>query len=242
MAKSTASGGRRRNSTAAPQSDADRIIDAALARMVSEGWRQLSLAAIAEAAGLPILQVYRIFGSKQAILRGLYRKIDQAVLAQPPQAEAEERPRDRLFDLLMRRFDALKPHKPALKVLRRELVGDPVTALCAGGLVASFDAVDARGGRYRYRRVARRPRCQADGGRLLVDDARLGARRFAGSRGHDGGTRRAPASDRALARGRLSSGAHWRARSRLILLRCKKGLDASDERADIAFVVHCTMT
>jgi AcrR family transcriptional regulator len=135
MAKSTASGGRRRNSTAAPQSDADRIIDAALARMVSEGWRQLSLAAIAEAAELPILQVYRIFGSKQAILRGLYRKIDQAVLAQPPQAEAEERPRDRLFDLLMRRFDALKPHKAALKVLRRELVGDPVTALCAGGLL-----------------------------------------------------------------------------------------------------------
>ena len=81
MAKSTASGGRRRNSTAAPQSDADRIIDAALARMASEGWRQLSLAAIAEAAELPILQVYRIFGSKQAILRGLYRKIDQAVLA-----------------------------------------------------------------------------------------------------------------------------------------------------------------
>jgi AcrR family transcriptional regulator len=209
MAKSTASGGRRRNSTAAPQSDADRIIDAALARMVSEGWRQLSLAAIAEAAGLPILQVYRIFGSKQAILRGLYRKIDQAVLAQPPQAEAEERPRDRLFDLLMRRFDALKPHRPALKVLRRELVRDPVTALC---------------------------------GRLLIYDARLGARRFVGSRGHDGGTRRAPASDRALARDRLSSRAHRRARSRLILLRCKKGLDASNERADIAFVVHCTMT
>ncbi len=32
----------------------------------------------------------------------------------------------------MRRFDALQPYKPALDVLRRELLGDPVTALCAG--------------------------------------------------------------------------------------------------------------
>jgi hypothetical protein len=53
-------------------------------------------------------------------------------LAELPAAEADERPRDRLFDLLMRRFDALQPHKPALDVLRRELPGDPITALCAG--------------------------------------------------------------------------------------------------------------
>ena len=32
----------------------------------------------------------------------------------------------------MRRFDALQPYKPALDVLRRELLGDPVAALCAG--------------------------------------------------------------------------------------------------------------
>ena len=127
-------GGRsRRGQNADPSwADADRIIDAALALVPTEGWRGLSLAAIADRAQLPILQVYRIFRSKQAILRGLYRRIDEIVLAEPPTAEADERPRDRLFDLLMRRFDALRPHKPALDVLRRELPGDPVTALCAG--------------------------------------------------------------------------------------------------------------
>jgi AcrR family transcriptional regulator len=92
----------------------------------------LSLSAIAAAAGLPILQVYRVFHSKQAILCGLYSRIDQIVLADPPSAEPDERARDRLFDLLMRRFDALRPYKPALDVLRRDLLGDPVTALCAG--------------------------------------------------------------------------------------------------------------
>src|SRR5262249_56106687 len=113
------------------RSEADRIIDAALAQVASEGWRHLSLAAIADAANLPILRVYRTFGSKQAILRGLYRRIDEAALAELPPAEPAERPRDRLFDLLMRRFDTLRPYKPALEVLRRELRGDPVTILCS---------------------------------------------------------------------------------------------------------------
>jgi AcrR family transcriptional regulator len=131
MAKAGARSGRGRNSGASP-SEADRIIDAALALVATEGWRQVSLAAIAAAAGLPILQVYRIFRSKQAILAALYRRVDAIVLAEPPAAEADERPRDRLFDLLMRRFDALQPYKPALDVLRRELPHDPPTALCAG--------------------------------------------------------------------------------------------------------------
>jgi AcrR family transcriptional regulator len=92
----------------------------------------MSLAAVAVAAGLPILRVYRVFGSKYAILRGLYRRVDELVLAEPPPAEANERPRDRVFDLLMRRFDALQRHKPALEVLARELWGDPMAVMCAG--------------------------------------------------------------------------------------------------------------
>ena len=131
MAKTGVRSGRGRNSGSSP-SEADRIIDAALALVATEGWRQVSLAAIAAAAGLPILQVYRIFRSKQAILAALYRRVDAIVLAEPPAAEADERPRDRLFDLLMRRFDALQAYKPALDVLRRELLHDPPTALCAG--------------------------------------------------------------------------------------------------------------
>ena len=128
----TAAGGGRRRSADGGQSDADRIIDATLARVASEGWRHLSLAAIADAAELPILRVYRTFGSKRAILRGLYRRVDAAALAEPPPAEPAERPRDRLFDLLMRRFDTLRPYKPTLEVLRRELPGDPATVVCAG--------------------------------------------------------------------------------------------------------------
>jgi AcrR family transcriptional regulator len=92
----------------------------------------MSLAAVAASAGLPILRVYRVFGSKHAILCGAYRRVDEMVLAEPPPAEAQERPRDRIFDLLMQRFDALRHHKQALEVLSRELWSDPVAMHCAG--------------------------------------------------------------------------------------------------------------
>lgn len=119
-----------------PASDRDRIVDAAARLIAAEGWRRLSLGAIAAEAGLPIVNLYREFGSRSAILCGLFRRIDEAVLAAPPDAEASEelgeRPRDRVFDLLMRRFDALQPYRGALEVLGRELPTDPCTALTAG--------------------------------------------------------------------------------------------------------------
>jgi len=101
---------------------------------------------VAAEAGLPILTLYRTFPSKPAILCGFSRRIDEAVLATPLDSdaagatgEADERPRDRVFDLLMRRFDALQPHRAALEVLGRELPTEPITALCAGaGLFRSI--------------------------------------------------------------------------------------------------------
>lgn len=122
-----------------PVSDRDRIIDAALALIAAEGWRRLSMAAVAAEAGLPILNLYRAFPSKVAILCAFFRRVDEAVLATPVEAELDERPRDRVFDLLMRRFDALKPYRGAIEVLGRELPTDPLAAMVAGaGLLRSM--------------------------------------------------------------------------------------------------------
>jgi AcrR family transcriptional regulator len=113
-------------------SEADRLINAALRLVATHGWRRLSMAAIAAEAGLPILTVYRRFPSKPAILCAFSRRIDETVLAAPLDADPDERPRDRVFDLLMRRFDALRPHRDALEVLGREVLADPVAALALG--------------------------------------------------------------------------------------------------------------
>jgi AcrR family transcriptional regulator len=133
--------------SAPPPSERDRIIDAALGLIAQVGWRRLSLAAVAAEAGLPILTLYRTFPSKPAILCGFSRRIDEAVLATPfdgeaaaeAAAEADERPRDRVFDFLMRRFDALHPYRAALEMLGRELPTDPLAMLGAGaGLLRSI--------------------------------------------------------------------------------------------------------
>lgn len=127
--------GRKSSGNGAPEetaSEADRIIGAALALIARAGWRRLTLAAVASEAGLPLLRVYRLYGARQAVLAAFFRRTDEAVLAAPPAAEPDERPRDRLFDLLMRRFDALTPYKAALAALTRELPLDPPAALCAG--------------------------------------------------------------------------------------------------------------
>ena len=118
-------------------SETDRLVNAALHLIADQGWRRLSMAAIAAEAGLPILTLYRLFPSKQAILCAFSRRIDEAVLATPPEADPlgadpDERPRDRVFDLLMRRFDALGVHREALEVLGRELPADPIAALTLG--------------------------------------------------------------------------------------------------------------
>jgi AcrR family transcriptional regulator len=113
--------------------DPDRIIDAALTLIAAQGWRDVSLAAVAREAGLPVLRVHRAFPSRAAILCGLLRRVDEAALAEPLDAEAGEKPRDQVFDLLMRRFDALKPYRDAMTVLRRDLPADPCTALMLGG-------------------------------------------------------------------------------------------------------------
>jgi AcrR family transcriptional regulator len=127
---------RRRAASAAADNDtadADRIIDATLALVAAQGWRNVSLAAVADAAELPILRVYRLFPSRTAILCGWLRRIDELVLSASLNPEVGEKPRDRVFDLLMRRFDALQPYRGALEVLRRELPRDPPTALALAG-------------------------------------------------------------------------------------------------------------
>ena len=113
-------------------SDADRIIDATMALIASSGWRSVSLAAVAEETGLTVLQVYKVFPSRTAILCGFFRRIDEAALEAPVESETGERPRDRVFDLLMRRFDALRPYRAPLMALRRDLPFDPLSALAAG--------------------------------------------------------------------------------------------------------------
>jgi ubiquinone biosynthesis protein COQ9 len=114
----------------------DRIIAAALRLAAEKGWGPVGLADIAAEAGLGLAELYDEFRSKPAILAALHRRIDRAALAGDgttkggAAAAADERPRDRLFDVVMRRFDALQPYKPGIRAIARDTGGDPIALLC----------------------------------------------------------------------------------------------------------------
>jgi AcrR family transcriptional regulator len=118
--------GRARPSGTSP----DRIIDATMELIAGRGWRNLSLADIAAATGLSLAQLYAVFPSKLAVLDAFERRVNERTLA--GEVDAGESIRDRLFDLVMRRLDALSPHKAAIRALLRDLPWDPSVALCTG--------------------------------------------------------------------------------------------------------------
>lgn len=92
-----------------------RIIAAALRLAAERPWDQVVLRDIAEAAGTDLAALRREFPSKSAILSAFARAVDDAVLARVPKFTTGEGARDRLFDVIMTRFDVLAPYKPALK-------------------------------------------------------------------------------------------------------------------------------
>ena len=107
-----------------------RIVDAALALASERRWREVALADIAERAGVALVDVYRHCPSKAAAVAAFLRRIDAAVLAGTRAEDGEQEARDRLFDVIMRRFDALQPYKQAVASILADTPADPVAALC----------------------------------------------------------------------------------------------------------------
>jgi ubiquinone biosynthesis protein COQ9 len=107
--------------------DFDRaLIAAAFEQAALTGWRRLNLVEAAAAAGLPPDRVRARFPGRFAVLLRFGVIADQAALAQP---STEPLVRDRLFDLVMRRFDVLQRHRAGVLALLRDLPAEPGMAL-----------------------------------------------------------------------------------------------------------------
>ncbi len=129
--RGTRSGGSRSANAAKPE-PRERIIDAFMTLVGERGLVGTGLADIAAAADVSLAELRAEFPGKLAILAAFSKRIDEAVLAQGP-AEGEGA-KDRLFDVLMRRLDALAPYKPALKKMARTARRSPGFAAVLYGL------------------------------------------------------------------------------------------------------------
>ncbi|NND50592.1 MAG: TetR/AcrR family transcriptional regulator [Rhizobiales bacterium] len=114
---------------AARRTKRDRIVDAAMELASDERWEAITLSQIAAGARLSLADLRREFSSRTHILSAFFARIDAEMLAAASGQEDEPAIRDRLFDLIMCRFDALGPFKPALRNIASGPATGPAAAL-----------------------------------------------------------------------------------------------------------------
>ena len=74
------------------------------------------------------------FGSKIAMLAAHAKNLDRKVLAERTPDMADEEPRERLFDVLMRRLEAMAGERAAIRSLLRSAMIDPPLALALNSI------------------------------------------------------------------------------------------------------------
>lgn len=111
--------------------DAGACLDAAMTLAAIKGWNNVTLMDIAEESGLTLQQVRDAVGSRHGVLRTLAARADQVMLSAVDVDWRDESIRDRLFTLLMARFDYLKDKREGLRAMLAAVPGDPGAALAA---------------------------------------------------------------------------------------------------------------
>src|SRR5262245_10650386 len=121
--------------------DRDKAIDALMARRADHSFEQVGLAEVAGKAGIKLSQLRAEFGSTLAILAAHIKEIDRVVLAGGDSDMADEPARERLFDVLMRRLEALAPYREAVRSIMRSARRNP-------GLAFALNAMAVRSQRW----------------------------------------------------------------------------------------------
>ena len=117
-----------------------KAVRAALQLAKEKSWGDISLADIAQAANVGLADLRREFTCKTDILRAFQAEIDTESLAKARAVAEGQSPRDRLFDIVMTRFEAMQPYKSALKRIAAHLCcrpGEAATHLC-GSLASQY--------------------------------------------------------------------------------------------------------
>jgi ubiquinone biosynthesis protein COQ9 len=136
----------------AATSTEDEIIDAFMRVIGRDGWHGATLDVVAREANVGVADIAAHFDNRFDILATYGKHIDIAALKSAEADGGSQAPRDRLFDILMARFDAVLPHKKAVQAIAASSRRDPGLAAFFAmnvsksmGLIASCAGVDTSG-------------------------------------------------------------------------------------------------
>lgn len=118
----------------APENARDRIIGAMMELLAEKRFEQIGLADVAAQADVTLAELRGEFGSTLSILAAYTKNIDRAVLSGGDGDMEDESARDRLFDVLMRRLEALAPDREALRSLIKSAKRNPPLALALNSM------------------------------------------------------------------------------------------------------------
>lgn len=110
-------------------SEKNAAIDAFLMALMTTPYSDITLRDVAARADLSLAKLAMDVSSKLDLIEGFAHRIDETVLAGDDPDMGDEPVRERLFDVMMRRYDALLPHKLALLQLERDARRDPLLAM-----------------------------------------------------------------------------------------------------------------
>ncbi|PWT85412.1 MAG: TetR family transcriptional regulator [Proteobacteria bacterium] len=114
--------------------DREKIIAAFMALLAERPFEEIGLNDIAGRAGTSLVAIRTEFGSKIAILAAHAKELDRKVLSGQAPDMADEEPRERLFDVLMRRLEAMASERAAIRSLLRSAMFDPPLALALNSI------------------------------------------------------------------------------------------------------------
>jgi AcrR family transcriptional regulator len=129
-----------RNGASTPQAaiphkpERERVIESFMNIHAEKPIEEIGFAEIAKGAGISLAQLRGMFGSTLAIFAAHVKETDEKVLSGADAEMAEESPRERLFDVLMRRLEILEPRKAAVRSLLRSCRRHPSLALALNPL------------------------------------------------------------------------------------------------------------
>ena len=92
-------------------------LERAFATVEEKGWSRLTLADLAAALELTLVDLRALIDSKYDLINALNRHVDAAVLDECASIDVNDSPRDRLFEVIMARLDALTPYRNALGMM-----------------------------------------------------------------------------------------------------------------------------
>jgi AcrR family transcriptional regulator len=117
-----------------PTVQRDRIVGAFMALLAEKRFEDIGFAEIARRADVSLSELRAKHSSKIEMLAAHMREVDRAVLDGIDPGMADEPPRERLFDVLMRRLDLLAPDRAAVRSLQRSVMLNPGLTFALNGL------------------------------------------------------------------------------------------------------------